>query len=1053
MNLHSDSKVQHPDISSIRAFDSVRFGCRLAAAVLALNLVVIGFGMFSLQNSREQYQRQAETQTQNLARAMDQVISHSVEKINLSLRTVVNEYQREMATGEIDQARIQAFINVQSKLLHQAISFRVFGVDGGAALGSEGVANHPANVADREYFTSLKASLGGGAVVSKPLLSRFDNKQVIVFAQRIENLDGSFAGIVAIPVQLEYFNSLLSKYDVGANGSLGLRDADLVLFVRRPEMSNAANIQLGSSKPSEALRKLVEAGLVEGSYSAIATLDNIERSFSFRKISNAPMYAFVGLAKTDYMAGWYRDLWKTLSFLVVFAFATTVSGVLIFRIWRRQVAGTRELEKSHHHLEGLMIELDEHDSALRATQEAGGIGTYNLNLANKLFASSRELDRIFGITPDYPHTLEGWESLIHPEDRQRMLDYFSNEVVGKQQVFNQKYRIIRPVDASTCWLHGYGTLDFDEAGNPIRMRGAILDVSERKQAEEQLRLAHEVFMNTQESIVITDKETHILDINPAFLAMTGYSREDVIGKSTRMFRSGYQNDLFYQKLWESLSGTGQWEGEFQNKRRNGHIYIQATKISAVRDDHDSIIRYIAVASDVTQLREHQNQIEHLAYHDRLTDLPNRVMLADRLQLGMAQAARRKELLGVCYIDLDGFKLVNDTWGHDIGDEVLIEVAERLSSNVRAGDTVARLGGDEFIVLLGNAKHVGEIEQAIRRMLAAIALPFQIGQTEAELTASIGVALYPDDVDDADMLIRRADQSMYRAKNAGKNQFHLFDSTADRRMRAEHDLALRIAMALESEELRLYYQPKVDMPSGRVIGAEALIRWQHPERGLLPPIEFLPVVEDTEFSISLGEWVITEALRQMAEWSAVGLILPVSVNISGYHLQRPDFVPRLARLLEAYSSVSPHWLQLEILETTAMEDVDMVSRIITECGELGVSFALDDFGTGYSSLTYFRRLPTNLLKIDRSFIFDMLNDPEDYALVEGIVKLAHSFQRQVIAEGVETITQGLALKRLGCDQAQGFGIARPMPAEDIPSWVRDWQMPDAWRESHASDSKP
>jgi len=1051
MNLHSDSKAQKPGISSIRSFVPARFGWWLGATVLVLNLVVIAFGIFSLQNSREHDQRQAETQTQNLARAIDQSVSNSVEKISLSLRTVVYEYQRHLASGAVDHAQIQALINQQKKFLPEAIGFRVIDANGIPILGSEDTPNPSARVVDRDYFITLKAHPGVGTVMSKPLFSRFTNQWVMLFAQRIDNPDGSFAGIAVVPILTDYFDSLLSKYDVGPNGVLYLRDVDLGLIVRRPDRSLGIQIEIGSARPSPKLRERVEAGLTEGNYQAAATIDKVERAYSFRRISNAPMYAVVGMAETDYLANWRAERWGLRAFFAAFALATVLSGALVFRIWKRKLEGALELEKSYDHLEGMMVELDDRDSALLATQEAGGLGTYNLNMVNQLFTSSLELDKIFGINSDHPHTLDSWINLIHPEDRLRMAEYLKNEVVAKKQAFNQEYRIVRPIDGSTCWLHGYGTLEFDETGNPIRMRGAILDIHERKQAEEHLRLAHEVFMNTQEAIIVTDEKTHIIDINPAFLEMTGYSRADVIGKITQMLQSGYQDREFYRNLWETLSAAGHWEGEFKNKRKDGSAYIQATKISAVRDDHGRVMRYIAVASDVTLLREHQHQMEHLAYHDKLTDLPNRVMLADRLQLGMAQAARRKELLGVCYLDLDGFKAVNDTWGHDIGDRVLVEVAERLKANIRAGDTVARLGGDEFIVLLGNAQHVSEIEQAIRRMLVAIALPFYIEQIEAELTVSIGVAIYPDDVDEADILIRRADQAMYTAKTSGKNQFHLFDSAADRRMRAEHDLSLRVALALEHDELCLYYQPKVDMPSGKVIGAEALIRWQHPERGLLPPIEFLPVIENTEFSITLGEWVITQALRQMAAWSALGLDLPVSVNISGYHLQRPDFVTRLSALLAEYPAIKPQGLQMEVLETTAMEDVDLVSGIIADCAELGVSFALDDFGTGYSTLTYFRRLPTDLLKIDRSFVCDMLIDPEDYALVESIVKLAHSFQREVIAEGVETVEHGLALMRLGCNLAQGFGIARPMPPAEMPGWVRDWRMPAAWGKSDASDA--
>ena len=575
------------------------------------------------------------------------------------------------------------------------------------------------------------------------------------------------------------------------------------------------------------------------------------------------------------------------------------------------------------------------------------------------------------------------------------------------------------------------------------MQAIVRDITERKRAEEQLRLAHEAFTNVQEAIIVCDVQGTILDVNPAFSQVTGYSREDAIGSNPRILKSGQHPSDFYADMWQHLAVAGRWEGEIWNRRKDGQLYIQHTRIGAVRDNEEHITRYVAVASDVTQLRESQSRIERMAYYDALTNLPNRALLADRLKQAIAQADRRNDLLAVCYLDLDGFKPINDLWGHDAGDQLLMEVARRLQSCVRMGDTVARLGGDEFVVLLGDASDVHEIEQAVRRILAAVAEPFSIGTASAALTASIGVTVYPDDGQDPDTLIRHADQAMYISKQSGKNRHNLFDPESDRRLKAHHEIVTRIRDGLSDGELLLFYQPKVDMRLGKVVGVEALIRWQHPEQGLLPPAKFLPVIENSDFSIVLGEWVMHEAMRQMAVWAGLGLELPVSVNISGHHLQQKNFVARLADLLALFPEVQPQWLELEILETTAMDDVEETSRVISACSELGVSFALDDFGTGYSSLTYFRRLPTKLLKIDQSFVRDMLDDPEDLAIVEGVISLAKAFQRKIIAEGVETEGHGAPLLDIGCDLAQGYAIARPMRAEEIPLWVEKWRAPIAW----------
>ena len=465
--------------------------------------------------------------------------------------------------------------------------------------------------------------------------------------------------------------------------------------------------------------------------------------------------------------------------------------------------------------------------------------------------------------------------------------------------------------------------------------------------------------------------------------------------------------------------------------------VRATE--ELNESHKSLNHY------VEELRYSQQHIKYLAFHDKLTGLPNRVMLVTLIEQALAQAEHAGCLLGICFIDVDGFTSINDNFGNQVGDQVLIEIGARLNSSMRTGDSVARLGGDEFVVMLHNRTQPEEIESEAQRILTLISQPVKVASTETQLTASIGVSVYPDDVSDAELLIRHADQAMCIAKNSGKNRYHLFDSEADRNLRHRHLLLQHIEQALEKEQFTLYYQPKVDMLAGQVIGAEALIRWQDPERGLLGPAEFLPVLENTQLAITLGEWVIRHALKQMSEWLASGLVLPVSVNVSGFHLQQQGFVQQLAAYLAERPEVTPKSLQIEILETTAMDDIETVSKIIDDCEKLGVNFSLDDFGTGYSSLTYFRRLPTHELKIDRSFVKDMLNNASDYALIESVVKLAQTFQRSVIAEGVETAEQGLALINIGCHLGQGFGISRPMPPEDMPRWIANWEPPPSWHE--------
>ncbi|MBI5109228.1 MAG: EAL domain-containing protein [Rhodocyclales bacterium] len=567
---------------------------------------------------------------------------------------------------------------------------------------------------------------------------------------------------------------------------------------------------------------------------------------------------------------------------------------------------------------------------------------------------------------------------------------------------------------------------------------------ELRRGRDHLQLAAGVFEHAQEGIVITDAGARIIDVNDTFVELTGYAREETLGQNPRFLSSGEHGAEFYRAMWSTLDQQGFWRGELINRRKDGSRYVQQTSISAVRDKHGRVRNYIGLSSDISALKESQDRLEQMAYFDALTGLPNRRLLSDRLNQAIGQAARSERLLAICYLDLDGFKPINDKWGHAAGDVLLIDASRRLVANVRAGDTVSRLGGDEFVVLLGNLAHFDECEVALERIRSSLNKPFQLKEGEAKLSASMGVTLFPLDGADPDMLLRHADQAMYQAKQAGRNRYALFDAEHDRISEMRRESLNSIERAIADNQLQLYYQPKVNMRSGEVLGLEALIRWQHPERGLLDPAEFLPMVDFVGLHRQVGEWVLETALRQTEEWRSEGHELTIGINVAAEQLQAEGFAEVLRNALARHPGVPAERIELEILETAALNDLDKVAAVMGNCQTLGVSFAIDDFGTGYSSLTYLKQLQARTLKIDQSFVNSMLNDPDDLSIVDSIIGLAASFRRQVIAEGVETIAHGTLLLRLGCDLAQGYGIARPMPAAEVPLWLERWTQPDAWR---------
>jgi diguanylate cyclase (GGDEF)-like protein/PAS domain S-box-containing protein len=690
-------------------------------------------------------------------------------------------------------------------------------------------------------------------------------------------------------------------------------------------------------------------------------------------------------------------------------------------------ARTVELQQSESHLRAIIAA----EPACIKIVDAQGLLT-QMNPAGLAMIEAESLEHVRG---------RDVKTLLAPEYREAFAAMHRRVLAGESLQMEFE---VQGLKGGRRWLETHAAPMLDH-GQPVQL-AVTRDISERKAAQAKLLLAASVFGHAGEGIIITDSKGTMVDVNDAFTRITGYSREDAIGQNPRLLSSGRQDQGFYAAMWNALIEQGNWSGEIWNRRKNGEVYAELLTISAVRDMQGKTQHYVGLFSDITVIKAHQSRLEHIAHFDALTNLPNRVLLADRLQQAMAQAQRRQQLVAVVFLDLDGFKEVNDLHGHESGDQVLITLAQRMKEALREGDTLARIGGDEFVAVLIDLEDPSASVPLLNRLLMAAALPVPVGDLTLQVSASLGVTFYPQAQDvEADQLLRQADQAMYQAKLAGKNRYWVFDAAQDDSLRSHHESLERIRLALENNEFVLHYQPKVNMHTGQVVGAEALIRWQHPEKGLLTPAAFLPVIEDHPLAVDVGDWVINTALSQMELWHAAGLDLPVSVNIGARQLQQANFVDHLQAILANHPLVSPTSLELEVLETSALADMAQVSQVIEACAQIGVKFALDDFGTGYSSLTYLKRLRVALLKIDQSFVRDMLDDPDDMAILQGVIGLAAAFKREVIAEGVETVAHGTALLHLGCELAQGYGIARPMPPEQMPAWAATWQPNAAWCE--------
>jgi diguanylate cyclase (GGDEF)-like protein/PAS domain S-box-containing protein len=600
-------------------------------------------------------------------------------------------------------------------------------------------------------------------------------------------------------------------------------------------------------------------------------------------------------------------------------------------------------------------------------------------------------------------------------------------------------RELQPVmhrDGRRGWVDNRKYPIFDEAGSLIGLYGVARDVTAQVETLRVQSLAASVFENSAESIAILDPDGLIVDVNQPFEQLTGTERERLPG--THLSAVLRQTDGYlasFHERWETLQRDGFWQGEISIEDKRGIRREAQCRMSAVRDDHGDTHHYVAMYSDISALKTHERELERIAQYDLLTGLPNRNLFTDRMLQAIARCERNHTHMAVAYIDIDGFKQINDQLGHAAGDNYLSQLGEKMRHALRETDTIARIGGDEFVALIPDLEHADEFEPITSRLLDAASSRLKIGGESVQCSASIGVARYPLDGLNADLLIRRADQVMYQAKQQGKNRLLTFAHSQRAGSEAREDLQ----RALARGEFELFYQPKVNMATGQVLGLEALARWNHQQRGFLNPIEFLPLIERENLLTEFGAWVIEQSFTQLREWAGKRLTLSLSINVAGVQLQQDGFLDSVLERARAFALQHPLGIELEVLETSALNDLARIAALMRHGQTLGLSFALDDFGTGFSSLTHLRRLPVKSVKIDRSFVQNMLVSPEDHAIVSSIIGLCQGLGREVIAEGVSSPSHARELLRMGCFNGQGYAIAKPMPAEEIPQWLLAWEQ--------------
>jgi diguanylate cyclase (GGDEF)-like protein/PAS domain S-box-containing protein len=627
--------------------------------------------------------------------------------------------------------------------------------------------------------------------------------------------------------------------------------------------------------------------------------------------------------------------------------------------------------------------------------------------------------------------------MVHPHDYDRVIAQ-RDQFLATWQAQPLEYRIILP-DGAIRSLLSEPRVEYNINGQPILIRGAILDLTNLRQAEAWLYQTSMVFEHALEGIMITDADRRILAINQAFTSITsitGYSEAEVIGQLAGFMRSGSHDGAFYRVMWQSIITTGHWQGEIWNRRKNGEIYPEWLSITCIHDHHGAISNYIGMFSDLSQIKRSEAKLSHLVHYDALTNLPNRLFLFTRIEHALAHARRHDRKVALLLLDIDRFKNINDSLGHAVGDELLLHFAQRLVGRIRWDDTIARLGGDEFVVLLEDIREAEEVGSVAQDLIDRFRAPFILSDTfDMVVDVSVGISLAPTDANSSEQLLRNAETAMYQAKQQGGSTYQFYSAQMTRQVNQRLALESNLRRAIERQELRLVYQPQYSVHHGALTGLETLVRWYHPAQGFISPGEFIPIAEETGLIIPLGEWVFRQMCGQIRQWLDAGLSVPrVAFNLSPRQLFHQNLLQRVTHVLHE-TGVSGDMIECEITETAMMIDPEQAVLTFNALRDLGLKFAVDDFGTGYSSLAYLKRFPIDRLKIDRSFIHGLPDHETNRAIVTAILAMAHSLEIAVLAEGVETIAELVFLGHIGTETYQGFLASQPVPAEQIEQMLR------------------
>ncbi|MES2258891.1 MAG: EAL domain-containing protein [Pseudomonadota bacterium] len=986
-------------------------------ALLAIAVVAWQFRSASVERE-EALQRQ----TQHFVRAMEAHVLYAIQFADLSLISFANALRvlpadkgnSAAVIGTLLSSRGAAFTNdfwitfidARGKGVATSSTGRIAGID----------------YSDRDYFKAHRdGNVPNGIFIGTPSIGKLSQQKLFFLSRRVNGADGKFLGVIVAPLNAARFASVFSNSLVSPDLSIMLAHKNGRVIARIPQFEETFNQDMNDSVLFQQL-----ARSANGTFQTSSKIDGLSRIFSYRTLENLPLIIVVGSSDLEAGALSGHAFIVGSAGLALLLLLILVSGHFALRSY----AKLEEREARYRLLYTSSREMEEKLSAseqrLRLIADNLPIMITYVDCDERYTFTNRRFDEVFDV-PSRSAIGRTVAETIGPKPYALSQPNLHRALGGENVYFE------RPL-ATAKGKRWDGVTYVPDLGADGQVRGLFVmaeDITERRQSAESMKLAALMYQNSSEGMMVTDAEGRILAVNPAFTGISGYAEQEVIGHHAYELTSGRQDMAFFRKMSHAISRNGQWEGEVWHESRHGEHYLVSLRFNTVFDQQGKAIFRVALFSDVTKKKASEELIWKQANFDALTGLPNRRMFQERLRLEMKKTDRVHLPMALVFIDLDGFKAVNDTLGHDRGDILLKQVAERLTLSVRSTDTVARLGGDEFTVILSELKDAADVLRIAQEILTAMSAAFKLGEESAHISASIGITLYPDDGQDAETLVKNADQAMYAAKQQGRNRFNYFAPFMQEASRKRLTLANELREALQQNQLRVAYQPIVDLASGRICKAEALVRWQHPVRGLLSPAVFIAAAEHSGAIVGIGDWVFSQAAQQAKRMQLLhDEHFQISVNNSAWQFrddgsnygQWLDFLREL--------KLSARSIIIEVTENLLLDASHDVSRKLAVFREAKMQLSLDDFGTGYCSVAFLKRFDIDYLKIDPAFVSNLAEGTDGIALCEAIIAMAHKLGIQVIAEGIETPQQAAALKAAGCDFGQGYLFSRPISGEEL-----------------------